>query len=212
MLIIILIFTVILSFVTTFYLSNKTLSNILPLILMLAATITGSLLLMNDTTHFGMHKQTISHTKQIYSVAGNQLKAGILLKQPVGSNGKEFVVVYSHRLDPKKLITSKPALKQEQNIIFANSDIATLRTTKTYWRYNTKTTKFWFAFLGNNHSLIQTKKEYTLPANRWLVSDSEKFSKLQKHQSAFLSNQNNLQSMSAENQVHMLEDALNKIK
>lgn len=210
MLIIILIFAVILSFVVGFYLKNMLISKILMFLFVLIAVISGTFLVANNSSHYGMKKVTSYEIQTIHSAAGTKLKAGLLLVEPVGTSGEEGAIIYNSSENAKKTTVSKPALKQTQIIRNTSDEKATLRVETTQWVYKNDTIKFWFGFLDNNKQISKTTKIFMIPNKTWVISTPESFKRLQTKmaQQSPSSSSDSTTQVTAEQQATMLKQAL----
>lgn len=99
-----------------------------------------SIMTLNFSDHYGMKKETIVETHQIYSAAGDQSPMQIMVAKQLGTKSKHWVMVYcdsqavkasTHFVPQKKHIVE--TVKKQSTLKKANVDHATVKTTTVRW-------------------------------------------------------------------------------
>ncbi|GAA6237155.1 DUF4811 domain-containing protein [Apilactobacillus micheneri] len=120
------------------------------------------LITMNFHDHYGMHKVTTTENSEL--VSSND-KMGMLLYQPIGTSGKDKVVIYKTNDDQKKPSTT--SIDKNTNHIITNAKEAKLVTKTTRYEYNSKSSKFWFD-LAQKPTRVKTVNYFYVPKD-WLT-------------------------------------------
>ncbi|GAO99322.1 DUF4811 domain-containing protein [Fructobacillus ficulneus] len=126
--------------------ANRWLQVIIGAIFTIGAVIAVALLAANMDSHFGMEKQTVVTTKEVYSVAPAQVPVGMAAVKKIGTNN--FVLVYKDKATDQQgtahFVPNKndvvEAVKQSANYTKVTSDKAQVKTTTTKWVYKSN---FW---------------------------------------------------------------------
>ena len=136
------------------------------LVAVFGAIMLGSLVLisMNDTQHFGMEKETVTRTQNIYS-ASPSAQLPMLLKQNVGTSGKHQVYIY--KLSEKGKVTHTKADYDIHNRVQTGATKATLTEKKVRYTYKNDFYKNLF-FSQNQHELVSQTNTLKVPSN-WTV-------------------------------------------
>lgn len=140
----------------------------------LGMVITGALVMLsvvgiaaNDAFSFGLvTRQTTSEQPLIGAKAAN-----VLLKTPLGTNGKKAAYTYRHDTRSKKVITTKPSLTTSTRVIRGNTALVRRTQTKEYFRSDFIAVLF--AGSGQNGQLKHTTYTFVLPSN-WRVMSTTK--------------------------------------
>lgn len=119
------------------------------------------LITMNFHNHYGMHKVTTTENSEL---ASSSDKMGMLLYQPIGTSGKDKVVIYKTSDDQKKPSTT--STDKNTNHIITNAKEAKLVTKTTRYEYNSKASKFWFN-LAQKPTRVKTVNYFYVPKD-WL--------------------------------------------
>ncbi len=118
-----------------------------------------TLMVLNYHSHFGMKKVTMTTTKMVAPVA-KQLP--IALYQPLGTDGKEEVLLYRNNPTGKVQHT-----KADENITskmkFANVQSPTMTVKKTRWQFKNNFYKTLFMWSGMNGTLAKQQTTITYP-------------------------------------------------
>ncbi|TLQ03491.1 DUF4811 domain-containing protein [Pediococcus stilesii] len=136
--------------------------------------------------HYGMQQITTTSEQKIYSVAGEESPAGILVISKLGKeDSKHLVMVYKnektgsaepHFVPNQKNITN--SIKKESSYRQANVKDATLVSKETRWRWKDDQSKRWFDF-GQDGELVKQTNTVTVPKDSWLVLTNNEMEKLQ---------------------------------
>lgn len=143
-------------------------------------------LTLTFTNHLGMHQVTTSTTKRIYSAAGQQSPAGILIADPLGKADRQHqVLVYqdhptgkarAHFVPDQKHLTEN--YKRHVKIIPADVTSATLTTKTTRWQWRSEKAAWWFN-VGQAGELVKEEAIVTIPRETWVVLSSKQMKTLQ---------------------------------
>ena len=118
-----------------------------------------TLMVLNYHSHFGMKKVTATTTRMVAPVT-KQLP--IALYQPLGTDGKEEVLLYRNNPTGKVQHT-----KADENITskmkFANVQSPTMTVKKTRWQFKNNFYKTLFMWSGMNGTLAKQQTTITYP-------------------------------------------------
>lgn len=132
-----------------------------PAIIVSMVILVGSttMMVLNYHSHFGMKKVTTTTSAKIAPVSD---KLPIALYQPLGTAGKEEVLIYRRSATGK--VRHTPA---DENISsqmkFAAVSSPTMTTTKTSWQFKNSFYRALFLWSGMNGTLIKQKTTITYP-------------------------------------------------
>ncbi|UQS84974.1 DUF4811 domain-containing protein [Apilactobacillus apisilvae] len=140
---------------------NKALHWTTTIISFVALIISVTFITLNFHDHYGMHK--VTDTNETKLVSSNS-KMNMLLNQPIGTSGKDKVVIYrtnNNQTKPKTTSTDK-----NTNYIITDANSAKLVTKTTRYEYKSKTAKFWFD-LAQKPTRVKTVNYFYVPKD-WL--------------------------------------------
>ncbi|WEV38863.1 DUF4811 domain-containing protein [Lactobacillus sp. ESL0680] len=144
-------------------------------------------LTLNSHEHYGMHQVTTTKTVQVYPASAKN-GLNMVLYKPVGTNGKETVVVYKKTLDQKK-----PSHTQANELTAANNRVkrvagntATLKVKETRWRFDSSAAKLWFGVSGLENKLVKRSNTFYLPKT-WFYLSTDQVKAMQKKMAAMKS-------------------------
>lgn len=149
-----------------------------------------SIMTLNFSDHYGMKKETIVETHQIYSAAGDQSPMQIMVAKQLGTKSKHWVMVYcdsqavkasTHFVPQKKHIVE--TVKKQSTLKKANVDHATVKTTTVRWEWKNDTAKFWLNIGDQAGELVSQKSVVTVPEN-WQVLSPSQLKQLKKKMAA----------------------------
>ncbi|MDC2829875.1 DUF4811 domain-containing protein [Limosilactobacillus mucosae] len=149
-----------------------------------------SIMTLNFSNHYGMKKETIVETHQIYSAAGDQSPMQIIVAKQLGTKSKHWVMVYrdsqavkasTHFVPQKKHIVEM--VKKQSTLKKANVDHATVKTTTIRWEWKNDTAKFWLNIGDQASELVSQKSVVTVPEN-WQVLSPSQLKQLKKKMAA----------------------------
>ncbi|WP_105957224.1 DUF4811 domain-containing protein [Apilactobacillus quenuiae] len=146
----------------TLLVKNKMLHFITSFIAFIVVVLSTVLITMNFHSHYGMHKVTTTENSEL---ASSSDKLGMLLYQPIGTSGKDNVVIYKTSDDQKKPSTT--STDKHTNHIITNAKDAKLVTKTTRYEYNSKSSKFWFN-LAQKPTRVKTVNYFYVPKD-WLT-------------------------------------------
>lgn len=131
---------------------------LLSVILMVGST---TLMVLNYHSHFGMKKVTTTTTRVVSPVA-KQLP--IALYQPLGTDGKEEVLMYRNSPNGKVQHT-----RADENVTskmkLGNVQSPTMTVKKTRWQFKNNFYKTLFMWSGMDGTLAKQETTITYPAN-----------------------------------------------
>ncbi|WP_338218018.1 DUF4811 domain-containing protein [Lacticaseibacillus salsurivasis] len=116
----------------------------------------------NDLSHFGLKTVTTSATQRIAGV-----KANTLLVKPIGTNGKNQVVVYRPNPLSSKTVAAKPGVTTTVQVKRGQTATLTIKTKQL--RYQNTFFAFLFAWSGQNQQTLHRAYQFTVPASWQLV-------------------------------------------
>lgn len=183
MIIVTLVLSAIVLFLTFIYLQPSWLKNGLTALFGLTLVASLVLIVMNDSQHLGMEKVTTTKTQPLKSAGSSQLD--LLLYQSVGTADKNRVYIYKTMTDQKKVSTTKASIKTV-NHVKTTTGTTKLVTKTTRWQYENNTAKFWFGIANNDKQLIKRQNTFYVKKT-WAVlsaTQAKKLSALAKQQSA----------------------------
>ena len=149
-----------------------------------------SIMTLNFSDHYGMKKETIVETHQIYSAAGDQSPMQIMVAKQLGTKSKHWVMVYcdsqavkaSTHFVPQKMHIVE-TVKKQSTLKKANVDHATVKTTTVRWEWKNDTAKFWLNIGDQAGELVSQKSVVTVPEN-WQVLSPSQLKQLKKKMAA----------------------------
>ncbi|CAK8054344.1 DUF4811 domain-containing protein [Eupransor demetentiae] len=208
MIILLLLIFVIFAFYTILYL-EKPLWRILGGVIGFAGIIASvALITANMHDHFGMKTETVTSKTQIYSAASTASSDdyGVLLYQPLGTNGKENVYIYRSQKNSLQPKPTEPDLKTTTKRQSISGEKAYLYTKTTRYVYKNGFWSFLFGWADNNKEIKTRTQTYQIPDN-WIALSTAQAKQLQKKLKADPSSASDSQG-SAEDQVSNLKQAL----
>lgn len=149
-----------------------------------------SIMTLNFSNHYGMKKETIVETHQIYSAAGDQSPMQIMVAKQLGTKSRHWVMVYrdsqavkasTHFVPQKKHIVEM--VKKQSTLKKANVDHAIVKTTTIRWEWKNDTAKFWLNIGDQAGELVSQKSVVTVPEN-WQVLSPSQLKQLKKKMAA----------------------------
>lgn len=170
--------------------NNRTWRWLIGLTNSIALVATVSIMTLNFSNHYGMKKETIVETHQIYSAAGDQSPMQIMVAKQLGTKSKHWVMVYrdsqavkasTHFVPQKKHIVEM--VKKQSTLKKANVDHATVKTTTIRWEWKNDTAKFWLNIGDQAGELVSQKSVVTVPEN-WQVLSPSQLKQLKKKMAA----------------------------
>lgn len=177
MIVILLILAVIGAFVCYVYMSNRVLSNLLTLGLILVMGVSGVFIVKNDRDHYGLHNVTTTTTQTIYSASPSK-QMPMMIYQSLGTADKHRVYVYKTSANAKKTHHTT-AKVTTTNTVKRTTGKNRIVTQKTYREYQSKAYKFWFGLADNGHQYV--KEHNTIYLNQdWTVLSTQQAKQLQK--------------------------------
>lgn len=144
------------------FLNNKMIHRIVTIVSFIVLVLSATLITLNFHNHYGMKKVTTTENSELTSSSDN---LGMLLYQPIGTSGKDNVVIYKTSDDQKKPTTT--STDENTNHIINNAKEAKLVTKTTRYEYNSKWNKFWFD-LAQKPTRIKTVNYFYVPKD-WLT-------------------------------------------
>lgn len=116
----------------------------------------------NDALHFGL--KPVTTTTSTALVAAKQDE--VLLKTPIGTNGKD--AVYFYRTDPshQTVLSSTPSLKRHNRVIRGQKPQVRIATTR--YRYQNRLCALLFSGAGQDGLLVKRVVTFVLPPD-WHV-------------------------------------------
>ena len=111
-----------------------------------------ALMSLNYSHHFGMHQVTRTTTQKVYSAAGN---LPVAIYQPVGTNGRDDVLIYKTSQDQKKPQHTQANEYTTSKMKFTNRSNAVLKTTETRWRFKNNFYKSLYLWSGMDGTLVK---------------------------------------------------------
>ncbi|GKQ42333.1 DUF4811 domain-containing protein [Companilactobacillus sp. RD055328] len=177
MIIFTLIILVLLTFIVTVYVNNKTLSNILSVIFFSLTIGNIMLIVMNDYNHLGMKTVTEEKTIDIVSATPNK-GMNMLLYQQIGTKGKENVYIYRTDKNQKKPSHTKAESYVSNKVVTDSNEVKLVRESK-YRVYKSDFMKFMFGISGNDHQIVSRKNTFHINKD-WLVLSTKQAKALQK--------------------------------
>ncbi|WP_019206510.1 DUF4811 domain-containing protein [Limosilactobacillus ingluviei] len=142
-------------------------------------------LTLTFTDHLGMRQVTTVSTKQIYSAAGQQSPAGILVADPVGkADPVHQVLVYqdtptgkakAHFVPNQKHLTE--SFKRQVKITTTAKKNATLTTKTTRWQWRSKQAERWLN-VGQAGELVKEVNIVHLPQDTWVTLSTKQMQQL----------------------------------
>lgn len=173
MIIWIILILVILTGVAFFAINNSALRWLVSGIMVLLTAAAVIALAMNMHSHFGMEKQTVTSTKQVYSILPAQSPIGAVAAKKIGSN--DYVLVYKdHANDAKPEAHFAPDKKHivetvKKSAGYKQTDVSNAQvvTKTTRWVYKNDMTK-WLFQQKNEDNIISVRHTLEIPQN-WLV-------------------------------------------
>ena len=170
--------------------NNRTWRWLIDLTSSIALVAAVSIMTLNFSDHYGMKKETIVETHQIYSATGDQSPMQIMVAKQLGTKSKHWVMVYrdsqavkasTHFVPQKKHIVE--TVKKQSTLKKANVDHATVKTTTVRWEWKNDTAKFWLNIGDQAGELVSQKSVVTVPEN-WQVLSPSQLKQLKKKMAA----------------------------
>lgn len=129
----------------------------------------GSLFMLveNDRNHLGMTKVTDAKQTVIYSAGDSKSPVGMLLYQPVGTNGHDNVFIYKADKKAKKPSHTQTDGKTTNKVKLVDSDTATLDVATTRYEYTRDLDKFLFSIGGNDKEVVKRVNTFSIPKDAW---------------------------------------------
>ncbi|CAI2566933.1 hypothetical protein AKUA2003_02700 [Apilactobacillus kunkeei] len=119
---------------------------------------------INFHNHYGMHK--VSHETSTKLVSSADKGMDMLLYQPIGTSGKDKVVIY--RTDEKATKPSHTGTNKVTNEIITTNDSKAKFVTKTVkYEYNSSSNRLWFG-LAQKPTRVRTYNYFYVPKS-WMV-------------------------------------------
>lgn len=151
----------------------------------------------NMSSHWGMHVETSTHTKRIYSAGSKQSPVSLLITKQVGTNSGRYVMMYkTHVADAKAAAHFVPdtddtinAVKQKATYRRRNVKQATVTTTTKKWVWQSKAVQFWLQVGDSHNQLISRRSVVTVPRETWLVLTTSQAKRLGAVQAKMTTNQ-----------------------
>jgi len=176
MIIVAIVITSILSFIFYIYINNKTVSNILTIISVIALLISVFFMVKNDHDHYGLQNVTTSSTQKIYSSSPSK-QLLLMIYQSIGTADKHQVYIYKTSADAKKNSHTRAEVTTT-NVIKRTTGANRIVTAKIYREYKNSAYKFWFSLAGNGHKYV--KETNTIYINKdWTILSAMQVRKLQ---------------------------------
>lgn len=151
-----------------------------------------TMLTLNFTHHWGMHKVTTTTTSRIYTAGQTDSPASMLLVKPLGTAKDTYVMVYRDKADQKKATAHfVPNTKHLVNAAkttavyqYANSKRATVTTKTTRWHWRSKNFKRLLSVGDQAGELVHKRSVVTLPRKTWIALTTTQAKKIQARQKA----------------------------
>lgn len=129
-----------------------------------------TLMTLNYSHHFGMHQVTTTTSKTVYSAGG---KMPLAMYQPVGTSGKDNVLIYKTRLNQSKPQHTQANEYTTSKMKFSNRQEPQLTTTETRWRFNNKFYKVLYMWSGMDGTLVERTNVINYPQSYVKVTTSQ---------------------------------------
>lgn len=132
----------------------------------------------NDFWHWGMKKENTTKNIEIYSMGGDQLPAGIIVKQPIDKGGKNDAYVYA--LDAKGKNTGKsiPGLITTIKLVKSDDLKATRETTTEKYKFENKIYEMFFSVLGVQDEKVKKEITISIPKDTWIDINAKQAAKI----------------------------------
>ncbi|WP_283621142.1 DUF4811 domain-containing protein [Limosilactobacillus avium] len=126
-----------------------------PLTILMGIIFVGSTAMMtlNYSHHFGMHQETTTTKKVIYSASNSSLP--LALYQPVGTSGKDDVYIYNSKKRQKTPDHTQANEYTHSKIKWTKRLTPRLVTTETRWRYNNGFFRIMYMGTGMDGTLVK---------------------------------------------------------
>ncbi|MFS1663752.1 DUF4811 domain-containing protein [Streptococcus sp. zg-JUN1979] len=181
MIIVLIIATTLLTFVSWCLISSKTWCYLLGSLSLI--TFVASIYALTDhfVNHTGMALKTDTSTQTIYSAAPNQNYYNLLLYSPIGKKATDTILIYRDKASDKTaskhfvpdMKNPTEAIKISSNFTYANVPLATLTTKKTHYTFTSKLAKLLYGFAKEDKELISESNLVTLPQDNWIALTPE---------------------------------------
>ena len=145
--------------------------------------LSGSVFLFTDhvLNYTGMTIETKKTTKPIYSAGKTDLSYGILVQQEIGTDSRNYVLVYRNdKQATKPTAHFKPdfdhpaeTVKYFSTYNYTNSDQASVTTTVKRYRWDSNVAKLLYGFYGEDGQLVSSKSVVSVPKKTWLVVNQQ---------------------------------------
>lgn len=151
-----------------------------------------TMLTLNFTHHWGMHKVTTTTTSRIYTAGQTDSPAGILMIKPLGTTKDTYVMVYRDT-DSQKKATAHfvPNTKHLVNAAkttavyhYANAKHATVTTRTIRWQWRSKNFKRLLNVGDQAGELIHKRSVVKLPKRTWIALTTPQAKQIQARQKA----------------------------
>ncbi|MGQ2283325.1 DUF4811 domain-containing protein [Apilactobacillus kunkeei] len=143
---------------------NKALHAITSLLFAVLFVLSTFFITINFHDHYGMHK--VSHETSSKLVSSSDKGMDMLLYQPIGTSGKDKVVIYrTDEKSTKSLHTGTD--KVENKIISVDSKNAKLVTKTVKYEYNSSSNRLWFG-LAQKPTRVKTVNYFYVPKS-WMT-------------------------------------------
>lgn len=130
------------------------------------------MIVANMHDHYGMTSVTTTTKKEIYSAGPNEQNFGMLLYQPVGTNGKENAYIYKAATQNKKTTVAKPDLNTTTRQVDISGNKAYKVTKTTRFVYKLNGFKVLFGIAGNDGQIKHRQVTYQVPST-WVALTTE---------------------------------------
>lgn len=129
-----------------------------------------TLMTLNYSHHFGMRQVTTTTNQKVYS-AGGQMP--LAMYQPVGTDGKDNVLIYKTSLKQRKPQHTQANEYTTSKMTFSTRQSPQLTTTETRWRFKNNFYKIMYMWSGMNGTLVQRTNVIDYPQSYVKVTTSQ---------------------------------------
>lgn len=119
-----------------------------------------TLMTLNYSHHFGMHQVTTTTKQTVYSAGG---KLPLAIYQPVGTSGRDNVLVYKTNLHQAKVHHTQANEYTTSKMKFSNRQLPQLTTTETRWRFKNKFYQGLYMWSGMDGTLVKRTNVINYP-------------------------------------------------
>ena len=137
-----------------------------------------TLMTLNYSHHFGMHKVTTTSTKRIYSASNSSMP--LALYQPVGKSGQDNVYIYNTKPKQKTPQHTQANEYTFSRIKWTQDDTPQLITTEVRWKYKNNFYRTLYAWSGMDNTLVKRTNvlEYPQTYIKLTTSQAKQLSKV----------------------------------